>query len=157
MPTKPRDRGPLQRGEMPLFRVGSTTIVRGLWWCGYALPWSCCCGRLCGGHEIPVEGIDFPEYVASMIELERPSVLNALARIERCDRAAQHVGGDAEATCAGLQLEVNSGSRTERARPLNERAARAQIDEGHRIARPEDCVRSGDGRLAKSRVLPTIN
>ena len=54
------------------------------------------------------------------------------------------MGGDAEATCAGLQLEVNSGSRTERARPLNERAARAQIDEGHRIARPEDCARTGE-------------
>lgn len=70
-----------------------------------------------------------------MIEPERPSVLNALARIERCDRAAQHVGSDAEATCADLQLEVNSGSWTERARPLDERATRAQIDEGHRITR----------------------
>lgn len=92
-----------------------------------------------------------------MIEPERPSVLNALARIERCDRAAQHVGSDAEATCADLQLEVNSGSWTERARPLDERATRAQIDEGHRIARPEDRVRAADDQLAESCVRPTIN
>lgn len=92
-----------------------------------------------------------------MIEPERPSVLNALARIERCDRAAQHVGSDAEATCADLQLEVNSGPWTKRARPLDERATRAQIDEGHRITRPEDRVRAADGQLAESCVRPTIN
>jgi hypothetical protein len=92
-----------------------------------------------------------------MIEPERPSVLNALARIERGDRAAQHVSSDAEATCADLQVEVNSGSWTERARPLDERTTRAQIDEGHRITRSEDRVRAADGQLAESRVRPTIH
>ena len=66
------------------------------------------------------------------------------------------MGGDAETSCTGQQLEVNSGSRTERARPFDEGATRAQIDKGHRIARPKDRLRAGNGRLAESRVGPTI-
>ena len=92
-----------------------------------------------------------------MIELERSAVLNALARIERRHRAPQDVGSDAEATGTCQQLEVNPGSRTEWARPLNERAPRAQVDERHRVARPKDRLRAGDGRLAEACVGPTIS
>jgi hypothetical protein len=92
-----------------------------------------------------------------MIELERSSILNALARVERRHRAPQHVGSDAKTTGTGQELEVNPGSRTERARPLDECAPRAQVDEGYRVARPKDRLRAGNGRLAESCVGPTIS
>jgi hypothetical protein len=52
---------------------------------------------------------------------------------------------------------MNPGSRTERARPFDERATGAQVDKGHRIARSQNRLRPGDGRLAESRISATIN
>ena len=92
-----------------------------------------------------------------MIELQGSSVLDSLARVERRHRAAEHMGGDAKAPSPREQLEMNPGSRTERARPFDERATRAQVDKGHRIARSQDRLRPGDGRLAESRISATIN
>ena len=54
------------------------------------------------------------------------------------------------------ELEVDPGARPERTRPLDEGAARAQVDERHGVAGPEDRLRARDHRLAETRVGPTI-
>jgi hypothetical protein len=95
---------------MPLFRVGSTTIVRGLWWCGYALPWSCCCGRLCGGHEIPVEGI--------------PSARTLKALDLWHDDDGLEVSADDEAAIKGMVLDLDDLSPSLDAWASTQRATR---------------------------------
>jgi hypothetical protein len=67
------------------------------------------------------------------------------------------MGGDAETPCTSEQLEVDSSSWPKRARPFDERASGAQVDERHGIARSKDRLSPGDSRLAESRVGPTIN
>ena len=54
------------------------------------------------------------------------------------------------------ELEMDPGARPERTWPHDEGAARAQIDEGHGVARPENRLRAGDHRLAEARVGSTI-
>ena len=91
-----------------------------------------------------------------MIKLQGATILDALACIERGDRTSQHVRRDAKPPWTDHELEVDPGSRPERTRPLDEGAARAQVDERHGVAGPEDRLRARDHRLAETRVGPTV-
>jgi hypothetical protein len=108
------------------------------------------------GHEIPVKGAGFPERIAAIVELQGATILNALARIERGYRAAEHVRCDTQPAGAGLQLEMNPRAGTQRARALDEGAARAQIDQGHGVARTQNGLGAGNHRLAKTCVGSTV-
>ena len=113
-------------------------------------------GRLFHGDKIPVKGASFPQGIAPPFKPQGAAVLDALPGIERGDRTAQHVRGDAEPPCTGQELEVDAGPWPERAGPLDECPAGAQVDERHRIAGPENRLRAGDDRLAEACVGSTI-
>jgi hypothetical protein len=113
-------------------------------------------GRFFDGDKIPVEGTCFPQRVAPTFKPQSSAILDALARIEGGDGAPQHVRRDAQPPGAGQQLKVDPGAGPERARSLDEGTARAQIDERHGVAWPEDRLRACDHRMAEARVGSTI-
>jgi hypothetical protein len=123
---------------------------------GYAVPVASRYGRLFDGEKIPVKGASFPQGVAPTFEPQGPTVLDALPRIEGGNGTSQHLGGDAQPPRARQQLQVHAGSRPERAGPLDEGPAGAQIDERHRIAGPENRLCARDHRLAEARVGSTV-
>jgi hypothetical protein len=121
------------------------------------MPWGV--GQRAGiiGDEIPVEGRSFPRELATMVELHRAAILDPLTGVELGDSTAKHIAADADASVPMDELEVNAGPRPKRPRPLDQGAARAQIDERHRVAGTQDCVRIRNHRLPESHVEATVD
>jgi hypothetical protein len=113
-------------------------------------------GRFGNGHEIPVKGAGFPERIAAIVELQGATILNALPRVERSHRAAEHVRRDTQTARACQQLKMDPRAGPERTRPLDEGAARAQIDQGHGVAWTQNGLRASNHGLAKACVSATV-
>jgi len=100
------------------------------------------------GDRIPVEGVAFPQFGASVIEFQRTPVLNAVC--ERGHGAPQYPRTDAKTTMRREDLEVNAGTGTQLAWTFDQRTAGAEIDERHRVPRPQDGLRPGYRRLPEA-------
>ncbi len=114
-------------------RVGCVRILTGYPVTGYP-------GRrtLLAGHAVPVEGCRFPHRIAAVIELQGAAILHALRGIERGHRTPQDVRRERDTARAVEKLKEDTGAGTKWSRPLDERTARTDIDERHRVAGAQD-------------------
>jgi hypothetical protein len=92
-----------------------------------------------------------------MIELQRAAIENADARVERRHRTSEHMCAESQPAFSDRQLKMHSRARPERPRPLDEGAARTEIDQRDSIARTENRLHPGDDRLPEAGVESTFN
>jgi hypothetical protein len=109
------------------------------------------------GHRLHAPRRLWPAPFDAVLELDRAPVSDAGQRVQGPDRAAEHVGSDRDALRGRQDLQVDSRPGPERARPLNERATRADIHQRDGAPRAERRTGLGARRQLESRVNTTVH